>query len=152
MTKDVYVQIKKLNRDIKLPVYATLNAAGMDVYALENSVLSVGETRLIKLGFAIELPVGYEMQVRSRSGLTLTSSISVLNSPGTIDSDYRGEVGVILHNHGTNWHSIFKGDRICQLVLKEVPHCIWHEVEDLSNTDRGTGGFGSTNKDIKLNV
>lgn len=142
----VDVQVKRLNDDIKLPTYATDLAAGMDVYAPHDVHLLAGESTLIRTGLFMAIPRGYELQVRPRSGLALKQQITVLNSPGTIDADYRGEIGVILINHGHFHHYIDKGDRIAQLVLKQVETARLIEVDELDDTVRGEGGFGSTDQ------
>lgn len=136
-----------------LPAYQTEGAAGLDLRACldgsESIMIQPGERRLINTGLYIEVPEGYEAQVRPRSGLALKKGITVLNTPGTIDSDYRGFIGVMLINLGGETVEIKDGDRIAQLVFNEVPKIMWKEVssrEELSNTDRGLGGFGSTGK------
>jgi dUTP pyrophosphatase len=127
----------------KLPVYKTPGSAGMDVCACTRGVIEPGEIQLVHTGLSVELPPGFEFQVRPRSGLAL-KGITVLNTPGTIDSDYRGEIGVILINLGREKFVIEAGDRIAQLVLAEVSSAILHEVDEISPTSRGSGGFGST--------
>jgi dUTP pyrophosphatase len=143
----VRVNFRRLSSTAKLPTYATPGAAGMDLYADQDAWIEPGDSRLIVTNVAIELPIGLEAQVRPRSGLALKNRITVLNSPGTIDSDYRGGIGVILHNAGVGLMAGFKvkpGDRIAQLVIAryEVVEAI--EVGELSGTARGEGGFGST--------
>ena len=133
-----------------LPKYETLGSAGMDVRAMcsEPIIISPGESKIIPTGLHVEIPQGYEIQVRSRSGLAAKRKIFVLNSPGTIDSDYRNGIGVILMNLGDSDFIIENGERIGQLVLNEVPQINWVPVstlDELSSTDRGMGGFGSTN-------
>jgi len=132
--------------DLPLPAYMTAGAAGADVCAAVEVpvVLAPGERALIPLGFALEVPAGYEIQIRPRSGLALKSGVTMLNSPGTIDSDYRGPVGVILVNHGAEAHTIARGDRIAQMILAPVVQAAFAECTELSATDRGAGGFGST--------
>lgn len=132
--------------DIPLPVYATSGSAGMDVCAaIENDVLIPGGgVTLVPTGFAIALPLGYECQVRSRSGLAAKHGIFALNAPGTIDSDYRGEVKVILANFGSEPFTVRRGDRIAQLVVARYEVVDWQEVVALGDTQRGAGGFGST--------
>lgn len=129
-----------------LPSYETLASAGMDLRANidEDVVLQPLERAIVKTGLFIELPVGYEAQVRPRSGLAAKSGITVLNSPGTIDADYRGEIGVILVNLSTEIFEIKNGDRIAQLVIAKHERAEWEETEFLSATHRGEGGFGST--------
>ena len=129
-----------------LPEYATIASAGLDVRAkLEDSVvLQPGEWRLIPTGLFAALPVGTELQVRPRSGLAFKHGITVLNSPGTIDADYRGEIGVILINHGNEQVFLKKGERIGQLVMNKVERIEWNPVTSLTGTKRGEHGFGST--------
>ncbi|HHZ95790.1 MAG TPA: dUTP diphosphatase [Flavobacteriales bacterium] len=129
-----------------LPIYSTPQSAGLDLRAsLDNSVvLNPGEHRLIPTGIQLALPPGTEAQVRPRSGLAYKHGVTVLNSPGTIDADYRGDVGVILINHGVSAFTVEDGERIAQLVLARYVQLDWTEVEILPKTDRGAGGFGST--------
>lgn len=129
-----------------LPAYETPGAAGMDLRATEDAVLKPGGRGLIPTGIAIALPDGYEAQVRPRSGLAVRHGITVLNSPGTIDSDYRGEIKVPLINHGEAEFVITRGDRIAQMVIAPVSRVTWNPVDDLSSTTRGSGGFGSSGK------
>jgi dUTP pyrophosphatase len=129
---------------LDLPAYATDGAAGMDVLAAEDVTLGPGARHAVATGLAVAIPPGFEIQVRPRSGLALKHGISVPNTPGTIDSDYRGELKVILINHGADAFDIRRGDRIAQLVLAPVTRASWLEVEDLDETARGEGGFGST--------
>lgn len=144
------VKVKVYNESANnLPQYETAGAAGMDVKAfLENPItIAPGCRALIPTGLYVEIPKGYEIQVRPRSGLALKKGITVANTPGTIDSDYRNGIGVILINHGSEDFTVDNGDRIAQLVLNQVPQIQWEPVEgigDLSSTDRGLGGFGST--------
>lgn len=138
------IEIKKLNSLAVVPSYQSAQAAGFDLHAIADQVVFAGKSALVKTGLAIALPVGYELQVRPRSGLALKHSITVLNSPGTVDSDYRGELMVILINHGENDFAIKQGDRIAQAVLKEVIQASFEVVEELNSTERGTKGFGST--------
>lgn len=133
----------------ELPQYETIGAAGLDVKAFISEPITIasGHRALIPTGLYVEIPQGYEIQVRPRSGLALKKGITVLNTPGTIDSDYRNGIGVILANFGNEGFVVNPGDRIAQLVLNEVPQINWVPVEskdDLSSTDRGLGGFGST--------
>jgi len=130
--------------DLPLPAYATEGAAGMDVVSAEDLDLGAGQRHAVATGLALAIPHGYEIQVRPRSGLALKHGISVPNAPGTIDSDYRGELKVILINHGTESFSIRRGDRVAQLVLAPVTRGTWLEVDSLEETQRGEGGFGST--------
>jgi dUTP pyrophosphatase len=129
---------------LELPSYQTDGSAGMDVRAAEDRVLQPGETALIPTGFLIAVPPGYEAQMRPRSGLALKHGITLPNSPGTIDSDYRGPVGVILTNLGHEPFFIHRGDRIAQMVITKVERAVWKEVESLDETARGDGGFGSS--------
>lgn len=131
---------------LPLPAYATAGAAGMDVVAAEELVLAPGARHAVATGFAMAIPVGYEVQVRPRSGLALKHGITCLNTPGTIDSDYRGEVKVILANLGDAPFPIARGDRIAQLVPAPVQHADLEEVASLDETARGSGGFGSTGR------
>ncbi|NDC55811.1 MAG: dUTP diphosphatase [Alphaproteobacteria bacterium] len=132
--------------DLPLPAYATAGAAGMDLYAAiaTNVVLAPGERTLIPTGIAIALPQGFEAQIRPRSGLALKQGITVLNSPGTVDADYRGEVGVIVVNLGTEPVTLTRGMRVAQMVIAPYVQAQWHKVPQLLTTTRGAGGFGST--------
>lgn len=138
--------INKSNND--LPEYETIASAGLDLRAFltEKMVLLPLERKLVKTGLFMEIPVGYEAQVRPRSGLALKNGITVLNSPGTIDADYRGEIGVILINLSQDLFEIQSGDRIAQLVFAQVEQAEWQLTDVLSETNRGEGGFGSTGK------
>jgi len=140
------IRIKKLYPDVEIPKYQTSGAVGFDLRAVESISIPSGEARLIGTGLAVELPSGYELQIRPRSGLALKHSITVLNSPGTVDSDYRGEIKVILINHGKSDFQISKGDRIAQAVVNRVEIVDIVEVEKLSETQRGDKGFGSTGR------
>jgi dUTP pyrophosphatase len=145
MTK---VLIKKLNnlKDIPLPHYATAQSAGMDLSAAidEPIIIKAGQVQIVPTGIAIALPADTEAQVRPRSGLAAKNSITVLNSPGTVDADYRGEIKAILINHGQEDFTITPGMRIAQMVIAKYEHVQLEEVDSLDETDRGTGGFGST--------
>ena len=139
---------------IPLPACGTPGSAGSDVRAnlpagdrSEGLVIPSREVRLIPLGFALEIPVGHEAQIRSRSGLALNHGVAVLNSPGTIDADYRGPVGVILVNHGSSDFTVRHGDRVAQMVVGTVVRAEFTETADLDETERGAGGFGSTGVD-----
>ena len=141
------MQIKIINKSShSLPQYETLASAGMDLRAniVESIILKPLERTIIKTGLYIELPIGYEAQVRPRSGLAAKKGISVLNAPGTIDADYRGEIGVILVNLSNESFTITNGERIAQLIIAKHERAEWIEVETLSETSRGEGGFGST--------
>jgi dUTP pyrophosphatase len=145
-SQKVEVRVKRLNHGagLALPAYATSGAAGMDICAAESLNLRAGKRHAVATGFAFAIPDGYEVQVRPRSGLALKHGITCLNTPGTIDSDYRGEVKVILANLGEDDFMINKGDRIAQIVVAPVTHGHLVEVDDLDETERGAGGFGST--------
>jgi len=140
------VKFKKLHPEASLPTRGTAQSAGMDLRSNIAVTIYPGEAELVKTGIAMSLPPGFEGQVRPRSGLALRHRITVLNSPGTIDSDFRGEVGVILINHGDTPFGVLPGDRIAQLVIAEVCDPFVVEVDTLDETERGTGGFGSTGK------
>lgn len=146
MVDRIPVRIKRLPHGVglDLPAYATDGAAGMDIVAAEDVTLRPGARHAVATGFAVAIPPGYEIQVRPRSGLALKHGITVPNTPGTIDSDYRGELKVILINHSDADFPIRRGDRVAQLVLSPVTVAGWEEVEDLDATARGSGGFGST--------
>lgn len=148
----VAVEIKRLPHGggLDLPAYATEGAAGMDVVSAEDVALAPGARHAVATGFALAIPDGYEIQVRPRSGLALKHGISVPNTPGTIDSDYRGELKVIVINHGGEPFAIERGDRIAQLVLAPVVRAAWQEVSELAETGRGAGGFGSTGGHARL--
>lgn len=152
MPERVAVRIKRLphGQDLALPAYATHGAAGMDVLAAEEVTIAPGGRHAVATGFAVAIPEGYEIQVRPRSGLALKHGISVPNTPGTIDSDYRGELKVILINHGSEAFQVARGDRVAQLVLAPVTVAAWDEVAELDDTARGTGGFGSTGGHARL--
>jgi dUTP pyrophosphatase len=142
----INVEIRQLahGANLPLPAYETPGAAGMDLRAAEDCVLKPGARSLIATGIAIALPDGYEAQVRPRSGLAVKHGITVLNAPGTIDSDYRGEIKVPLINHGDVDFRISRGDRIAQMVIASVVQAGWTIVDELGETARGTGGFGSS--------
>jgi len=142
------VRIRRLpnGEGLPLPAYETAGAAGMDLRAAEAMTLKPGARCLVPTGLAIALPLGFEAQVRPRSGLAVKHGITVLNAPGTIDSDYRGEVKVPLINHGQEDFVIARGDRIAQMVVAPVTRIGWSEVEDLDETQRSAGGFGSSGR------
>lgn len=142
----VEFKVKKLRDDAILPSYAHDGDAGMDIYSCEKYSLSPGRSVLVSTGISVEFPKGYELQLRPRSGLALKHSISIVNSPGTVDAGYRGEIGVILINHGTTTYNISKGDKIAQGVLAKVERAEILEVSELEESVRGDGGFGSTGK------
>ena len=135
---------------LPLPEYATAHAAGMDLRAAipqeECWALQPGERRLVPTGLSMAIPVGFEAQVRPRSGLALRSGVTVLNAPGTIDADYRGEIGVILINLSNEPFVVEDGERICQMVIASHEQAEWEETETLNDTERGAGGFGHTGK------
>lgn len=149
---DIPVAVKRLphGHGLDLPAYATNGAAGMDVVSAETITISPGARHAVGTGLALAIPPGFEVQVRPRSGLALKHGISVPNTPGTIDSDYRGELKVILINHGPEPFEVRRGDRIAQLVLAPVIRASWLEVDELDETARGEGGFGSTGGFIAL--
>ena len=152
MPDPIKVAVKRLphGNDLALPSYATAGAAGMDVLAAEDVTIAPGARHAVATGLALAIPAGYEIQVRPRSGLALKHGITVPNTPGTIDSDYRGELKVILINHGTEPFAIARGDRVAQLVLAPVVLAAWDEVTELDETGRGAGGFGSTGGHARL--
>ncbi len=143
---EVALRVKRLphGAGLPLPAYATAGAAGMDVVSAERVLLAPGARHAVATGLALAIPDGYEVQVRPRSGLALRHGITVANAPGTIDSDYRGELKVILINLGEADFAIHRGDRVAQLVLAPVTRAVWAEVDELDDTARGAGGFGST--------
>ncbi|MDM9584793.1 dUTP diphosphatase [Nostoc sp. GT001] len=138
------LKIMKLNKLAIIPKYEHNDDSGLDLFSTEDVELLPGTTQLIHTGIAIELPQGTEAQVRPRSGLALKYSITVLNTPGTVDAGYRGEVGVILINHGKSSFQVLKGMKIAQMVITPIIHVDVQEVENLSETTRGNSGFGST--------
>lgn len=143
------MKVKIINKSKNdLPFYATKGSAGMDVYSNEELELGPLSTTIVKTGLFVKIPEGYEIQVRPRSGLSAKSKLRIANSPGTIDSDYLGEIGIIIDNISDTYHHLIKkGERIAQLVLKKVEQIEWEEVEEFSEmTERNTGGFGSTGK------
>ena len=147
------IQIKKLHPDAQIPAYMTNLAAGLDICALPEKSLTLEPSQrcLVPTGLAFAIPPGYEIQVRPRSGLAIKHGISLVNSPGTIDADYRGEVCIILINHGQDAFTINPGERIAQLVVAPVCQACLVEVSDLSETARGAGGFGHTGKISRRN-
>ena len=142
----VRIQITRLphGKGLPLPSYATPGAAGMDVVAAEDLDLAPGARYAVATGFRVAIPAGYEIQVRPRSGLAYKHGISVPNTPGTIDSDYRGELKILLINHGADPFPVRRGERVAQLVPAAVTLAAFDEVAELDDTDRGHGGFGST--------
>lgn len=138
------VKVKLLNEKARLPEFQSKESAGADVYAMHKDIVRPRNILFIKTGFALDIPKGYEVQVRPRSGLALKNGITVLNSPGTIDSDYKDEVGIILYNASKTPFNIEPGMRIAQLVLNKLPKAEYVEVKELDKTDDRGGGFGST--------
>jgi dUTP pyrophosphatase len=138
------LKIKKLNETAIIPHYAHPTDAGLDLFSTLEATISPNKSKLIPTGIAIELPTGTEAQIRPRSGLALKHQITVLNSPGTIDEGYRGEIGVILINHGKSDFKVTPGMKIAQMVISPVLYVKVEEVEELNSSDRLTGGFGST--------
>lgn len=152
MSEAVPVLVKRLEhgQGLDLPAYATSGAAGMDVVSAEDVTLAPGARHAVATGLAMAIPPGFEIQVRPRSGLALKHGITVPNTPGTIDSDYRGELKVILINLGSDPFEIRRGDRVAQMVLAPVVQAGWVEVDELDDTARGAGGFGSTGGVVAL--
>jgi dUTP pyrophosphatase len=148
LDKRVIVKVKRQenNGDLPLPTYESDGSSGMDIRAAVSDPVELkpGEIKLIPTGLAVSVPKGYEMQIRPRSGLALKNGIGMVNSPGTIDSDYRGEIGIILINWGSKPFTIKRGDRIAQMILSKVYGAELTQVEELENTSRGRGGFGHT--------
>lgn len=148
LEKEMKIGLQRLphGNDLPLPAYGTPFSAGLDLYAAvdQDVILAPGKWRAIPTGIAIALPVGYEAQIRSRSGLAAKNGVAILNSPGTIDSDYRGEILGILINHGSEPFTITRGMRFAQMVVAPVTSIAWDEKQALNNTDRGAGRFGST--------
>ena len=144
----IKILVKKFDKNIKLPAYKTSGSSGMDLVAyIKNKItINPGKTAIISTGIAVAIPKNYEIQIRPRSGLAVKKGISVLNTPGTIDSDYRGEIKIILINLSKKSFIIKSGDRVAQMVLCPVIKAKLHEVKILPNTIRGKGGFGSTGK------
>ena len=142
----INIAVKRLpnGAGLSIPSYESAGAAGMDICAAESTVVRVGRRAAIATGFAFAIPEGYEIQVRPRSGLAYKNGMTVLNTPGTIDSDYRGEIKVILVNLGDEDFQVSKGDRIAQIIAAPVQRANLTEVESLDDTERGSGGFGST--------
>jgi len=151
MADEIKIKVKRLTEDftdVALPYYATSGSAGMDIRAAvkEDVIIEPGKVELVSTNISVEIPLGFEIQVRPRSGLAAKHSIGVLNSPGTIDSDYRGEVKIILINFGKEDFKISRGDRIAQLIVSKVYNAKMVEVKDLNLSKRGDGGFGHTGK------
>jgi len=142
----IQAKILKVDKELPTPKYAHFGDAGMDVYSAEDYVLKTGEHKIFSTGLKFEIPEGYEVQVRPRSGLAAKNGITVLNSPGTLDYQYRGILGVILINHGSSSFEVKRGERIAQIVFNKFESAELIEVDELSETVRGEGGFGSTGK------
>jgi dUTP pyrophosphatase len=138
------INIKRLDKTLPLPRYQTTDSSGLDLYASEDCILAPGDFKTISTGIILEIPSGYEGEVRARSGLASKFGIGVLNSPGTIDSDYRGEIKVILFNFGKENFEVKKGNRIAQLIISKIEKVNLKEVKELTPTERENGGFGST--------
>jgi len=138
------VRIKKLREDAIIPSYAHEDDAGVDLHSCEEHILNPGERVLVKTGLSVSIPRNFEAQIRPRSGLALKHGISIVNTPGTIDSGYRGEIGIIVINHGKDVFKIEKGKKIAQMVFKEIEQVEFEEVDELDSSNRGEGGFGST--------
>ncbi|MEC9492383.1 dUTP diphosphatase [Flexistipes sp.] len=141
--KKINVKIQK-TKDSRVPVYKTEESAGADLFAAEAGIVKAGKIKLVKTGVSFSIPEGYEAQIRPRSGLALKKGVTILNTPGTIDSDYRGEVGVILVNFGDNDFVFNTGDRIAQVVFSKVYRAEFTLSDELDTTERGSGGFGHT--------
>lgn len=143
---NIKIYVKLNNEDMPLPEYMTTGSAGLDLFACVTESLSImpGKTALVPTGLSIEIPDGYEAQIRPRSGLALKWGITLLNSPGTIDSDYRGEIRVIIINHGQKTFTINRGDRIAQMVFSPIVKADFEVVHELGKSGRGNGGFGHT--------
>lgn len=145
----IEIKFKRLHPKAILPTFKTEGSSGADLYAAVDLIIQPGKTGLVPLGFAVSMPRGLEIQIRPRSGLALTHAVTVLNTPATVDSDYRGEFKVILANFGPNPFYVTVGDRIAQAVVAYVPRVVYTEMEDaeeLDDTSRGAGGFGSTGR------
>ena len=144
----VKILVKKLDSRVKLPSYKTIGSSGMDLMALTDKPITIlpKKSYLVPTGMSVAMPKNYEIQIRPRSGLAAKNNISILNTPGTIDSDYRGEIKIILFNHGSDEFLINNGDRIAQIVLMPVHKIDFEEVDNLPDTVRGEGGFGSTGR------
>jgi dUTP pyrophosphatase len=142
----IELKFKKLHQNAVIPTYATKGSAGFDLYSIKKCTIYPQETVLISTGLSLEIPEGYELQIRTRSSMAMKYGVIVLNSPGTVDSDYRGEIKVILKNTSNNAYVMCANDRIAQGVIQEVTQTSFVEVNELSTTDRGEGGFGSTGK------
>lgn len=140
----VTIDVQKVDSDVKLPTYAHKSDAGADIYSNETIEIAAGETKIVKTGLKVSIPVGYMINIVPRSGLSAKTKLRVANCIGVIDPSYRGEIGVILDNIGTTPITINKGDRIAQMLINPTPMIKWNEVDELDSTERGEGGFGST--------
>ena len=140
------IRVKKLDNSAIIPSYQTKGSAGVDLHSIEDKIIESGKREIISTGLAFSIDDGYEVQIRPRSGLALKHGITLLNTPGTIDSDYRGEIKVVLINLSKESFEIKKGERIAQAVVKEVVLAQFLEVDELDDTSRGSGGFGSTGR------
>lgn len=143
--KQIPIKVEKIHVDAVIPSYESEDAAGFDLFVVEGCELDEGESTILGTGLKMEIPRGYEVQVRPRSGWSIKTKLRISNSPGTVDADYRGEVGIIVENNGVESILINKGDRVAQGVLNQVPQALFFEG-DLSETERGKGGFGHTGK------
>lgn len=144
--RKIAVQIQKLHNDATIPEYKHEGDAGFDFYVLEEVVVPPNRTALLRTGLAVAIPEGYELQIRMRSGASLKTPLIIPNAPGTIDSGYRGEVGIPVRNVGPKEYKVVKGERIAQGILKRVPRAIFVVVDKLPDSERGESGFGSTGK------
>ena len=140
----IKIKIEQVDKDLPLPRFATEGSVAVDLYSAESLTLNPGEFRSISTGIKVAIPSGYEGQIRPRSGLAVKQGISIVNTPGTIDSDYRGLLYIIAINHGPNYFHVKKGDRIAQLVINKVELFEWDVTEKLGETERGEGGLGHT--------
>ena len=138
------IKILKLHPDAVIPEYKTLGSAGADLVSVQDIDIQPRKVGIVDLGFSVSFPPGYEIQIRPRSGLAAAFAVTVVNTPGTIDSDYRGPMKVLLINHGDEVFEVRKGDRVAQMVLNEIHQARFQELEELDTTERGQGGFGST--------
>ncbi len=146
MKKTVLIRRLSSAEGLALPAYQTEHSAGMDFCAAEPLTLAPGERGAVSTGFAVAIPDGFELQVRPRSGLAARHGVTLTNAPGTIDADYRGEIRILLINHGGETFQVERGERIAQAVLAPVTRAVWEETAELPDTQRGAGGFGSTGK------